>query len=96
MSEQNKSGLERHIQSIAQIIIVGLCAWMAKTTHETSLEIARLSEQVRNMSIQIVSLEDKTRDRYKTTDAARDFGQVYDRITDLSVRIRSLEEKHSK
>lgn len=93
MSEEppKKTTFERHAQSLVQVFIAGICAWMAMTTSNTATEVAVLSERMVAMKIQISRLENGTSNRYTADDAKRDFTIRDEKIKDLQSRVRLLE-----
>lgn len=49
--------LEKHFQSGMQIILTGICIWMASTVQTSSIKIAELAIQVTALQQQIMDLK---------------------------------------
>lgn len=89
-----RSAFERHGQSLIQVIIAALCIWMAKTTSDTSKDLAVLTERMESVKIEMTSMKDFNKDRYTGADARRDAAIDERRFTNIENRIKSLENKH--
>lgn len=76
-------GLERHVQTAIQIILVALILWSGQSTLEIKDKVARLEEQFRAVQ---KDLAIATNDRYTASQATRDFDN-------LSRRMASLEKQ---
>lgn len=85
------SNLERHIQTIVQVFLVAVCGWMATTVQDTSIQVAKLTERVTYLQIQVENLEAQTDDRYTKSDALGDLNAVNDQLKDIRERLRSVE-----
>ena len=83
--------LEQHIGTIMQVLIVGLLAWSLKTNVETTTQIGVLQSEVRNLQ---TTVQQGTNDRYRGSDAARDFAPVWNELNRLSNRIDKIETKY--
>ena len=92
-AEGRVSVIEQHIGTILQIAVVGLLAWSLMTTQQMSKEVEVLKVRVEAMTL---SINQGTNDRYRGTDAARDFSAVRQEMQFLERRIGSLESKANK
>ena len=88
--EQKLSILEQHIGTILQIGVVALLAWSLMTTQTMSKDVEVLKVKLESMS---VTMQQGTNDRYRGTDAARDFAAVRQEIAFMERRIANLEGK---
>jgi hypothetical protein len=88
--EQKLSILEQHIGTILQIGVVALLAWSLMTTQTMSKDVEVLKVKLESMS---ASISQGTNDRYRGTDAARDFAAVRQEIAFMERRIANLEGK---
>ncbi len=82
--------LEQHIGTILQLVVVGLLAWSLQTTMSLSNDVAVLKSQVSLLS---TTLNQGTSDRYRSADAARDFGRVETDLRRMDERILRLEAR---
>lgn len=88
--EESGMRLEQHVGTIMQVMVVGLLAWSLKTNVDTRAEIGILQAKVESMQ---ATLAQGTNDRYRASDAARDFGMVYRQMENMDARIQRLEER---
>jgi hypothetical protein len=84
------SRFEQHIGTIMQAAVIGLLAWSLKTSVD-------LNQQVGILQVQVSSLQNTVtqgaNDRYRGTDAARDFSAVWSEFNRQSQRIDKLESR---
>ena len=92
-TEQRVSILEQHIGTILQIAVVGLLGWSLLTTQSMSKDMEVLKVKVESLS---ATMSQGTQDRYRGTDAARDFASIRQEMQFLERRIVSIESKVSK
>ena len=59
MSQEQKSGIERHVQTVVVAIVLALLMWNTKTTNENSILLARIDENMKNRQEQINRLSDR-------------------------------------
>ena len=88
--EQKLSILEQHIGTILQIGVVALLAWSLMTTQTMSKDVEVLKVKLESMS---TTMQQGTNDRYRGTDAARDFAAVRQEIAFMERRLANLEAK---
>jgi hypothetical protein len=80
--------LEQHIGTIMQVLVVGLLAWSLKTNVELTTQMSVV--QVKLESLQ-VTVNQGTQDRYRGTDAAKDFAGVWSEFGRMDARLNKLE-----
>jgi hypothetical protein len=88
--EQKLSILEQHIGTILQIGVVALLAWSLMTTQTMSKDVEVLKVKLESMT---TTMQQGTNDRYRGTDAARDFSAVRQEIAFMERRLANLESK---
>ena len=88
---KEKTVFERHAQSLVQVVIAGLCFWMANTTNITATEVAVLTERMAHISAQIDVMHDSVDRQYTREDAKRDLELVHRRLDNQSARIKNME-----
>ena len=93
MERRKSSRIEQHIGMILQITVVALLGWSLATTLRMSEEVAILKVKVESMS---VTISQGTNDRYRGTDAAKDFAGVRQELQYLERRVLALESKNDK
>lgn len=98
MSDDNinsaaRSPLERHFQTLVQVVLVGICVWMATTVQDTAVKVATLTERVATLQNEVSGLRAGTALRYTSDDAARDLAAINSQLDDMRARIRDLERK---
>lgn len=86
-----RTGFERHIQTAIQVTLIGLCSWMALTTHNSSVSIATLNAKVESFQAQLSRLQTSQEDAYTNADATRDHALFNRSVIDLQTRVRQLE-----
>jgi len=82
--------LEQHIGTLLQIMVVALLAWSLSTTQNLTGDMAVLKVKVESLT---TALNQGTNDRYRGTDAAKDFAAVRSELAYLERRIAVLEQK---
>ena len=92
MSDEDGFRLEQHIGTIMQIMVVGLLAWSLKTNVEMTTQIGILNVKVEALS---ATVNQGTTDRYRGTDAAKDFASVWAEIARHDTRINKLESRRN-
>lgn len=85
-----RSLIEQHIGTVLQIMVVGLLGWSLLTTQGLSRDVAVLKVQMDALSM---TMQQGTNDRYRGTDAARDFSAVRQEVQYLEKRLQAVEAK---
>ncbi len=93
MSDEDGFRLEQHIGTIMQIMVVGLLAWSLKTNVEMTTQMGILNVKVEALS---ATVNQGTQDRYRGTDAAKDFASVWSQFTRHETRIEKLEARSAR
>jgi hypothetical protein len=83
--------MEQHLGTILQIMVVALLTWSLSTTMTLSKDVEVLKVQVQAMT---AAINQGTNDRYRGTDAARDFAAVRDELLRLDRRLQRVEESN--
>ena len=83
--------LEQHVGTIMQAMVIGLLAWSLKTNVDMRTEIGILQAKMENLQATVAQ---GTSDRYRGTDAAREFGGVWSELQRLNNRVDRLEGKN--
>lgn len=81
--------LEQHVGTILQIAVVGLLGWALLSIQTMSQDVAVLKVRLEAVS---TSISQGTSDRYRGTDAARDFAGVRQEMQFLERRVQALED----
>jgi len=82
--------IEQHIGTILQVGAVGLMAWSLMTTQSMSKDVEVLKVRIEAMS---GTMNQGSNDRYRGTDAARDFASIRQEMQFLERRLVTLEGK---
>lgn len=90
MERRTGSRLEQHIGTILQVTVVALLAWSLTTTQRMSEEVAVLKVKVEALSM---TLQQGSNDRYRGTEAARDFAAIRQEMQFMDRRIQTLEAR---
>jgi len=90
MSDEDGFRLEQHIGTIMQIMVVGLLAWSLKTNVEMTTQIGILNVKVEALS---TTVNQGTADRYRGSDAAKDFAGVWAEFNRVDSRLNKLESR---
>ena len=79
--------MERHVQTVLGAIIIALILWVGNTltTNQTQMAIMQtnltvLTDEVSKLRLKV---EQGVDDRYRASDARRDFADVWDAIKDI-------------
>ncbi len=88
-----RSAVERHFQTFVGVVMVALLFWIFNSVQDLTVKVA-----VQNLNIQILSktiekLSVDTDDRYRSTEAKRDFYIRDAEINDIKKRITNLERR---
>ena len=92
MSEPDGFRLEQHIGTIMQIMVVGLLAWSLKTNVDMTTQIGILNVKVEALS---ATVNQGTTDRYRGSDAAKDFAGVWAEFNRVDSRLNKLESRRN-
>lgn len=87
--------IERHFQSLVLALIVALVGWNLKTTVDTQIVVARQEEKIAGLTRLIKLITTDMDDRYRLTDAKRDFAAVYVSMGHLEKRVDRIEGRRS-
>ena len=90
MSEPDGFRLEQHIGTIMQVLVVGLLAWSLKTNVEMTTQMGIV--QVKLEALQ-TTVNQGTTDRYRGSDAAKDFAGVWAELSRHDSRIQKVENR---
>lgn len=88
IERRSGSRIEQHIGTILQITVVALLGWSLATTQSMSQDVAVLKVRVESLS---VAVNQGTTDRYRGSDAAKDFASVRNELQFLERRVQTLE-----
>jgi hypothetical protein len=92
MSDEDGFRLEQHIGTIMQIMVVGLLAWSLKTNIEMTTQVGILNVKVEALS---ATVNQGTQDRYRGSDAAKDFAGVWAEFKRVDTRLNKLESRRN-
>lgn len=85
--------IEQHIGTILQVMVIALLGWSLSTTVSLRTEVGVL--QAKMEAVQSTMLQG-TNDRYRGSDAVRDFRVVWDELGRLEKRMAACESRHQK
>lgn len=95
-ASDNRSMLERHLQTGIQLLLVGLIGWSGLKLVALGEHIAVLQERQLNQGRQIENLRRDLRDwsnlYYRKTDASREIGSLKGDVHRLGERVTELED----
>ena len=94
-SKQPTNTLERHAQTIAIAIIIGLITWVGISVTGNTGALATLTERSEHQSRETseikATLKEQGKNQYTIADALRDNQYVHIRMDKLDTRITTLE-----
>lgn len=90
MSDEDKFRLEQHIGTIMQILVVGLLAWSLKTNVEMVTQMGIVEVKLEALS---AIVNQGTTDRYRSSDAAKDFSGVWAELNRHDSRLQKIESR---
>lgn len=76
--------LEQHIGTIMQVMVIGLLGWSLKTNVDMKTDLGVVQAKLEALQ---TSMTQGTNDRYRGTDAARDFAAVWAELRRMDERI---------
>lgn len=88
MTDNQNWRIEQHVGTIMQALVIGLLAWSLKTNVDTSAQLGVLQAEVRALQ---TTVQQGTNDRFRGSDATREFGAVWAEFQRREVRISRLE-----
>lgn len=89
MAERRSSNkLEQHIGTILQVAVVALLGWSLSTTQTMSKDVEVLKAKFEAMT---TTLNQGTTDRYRGSDARRDFESMRNEMQFIERRVQRLE-----
>jgi len=90
MERRSATRIEQHIGTILQITVVALLGWSLVTTQTMSQDVAVLKVRVEALSSLV---NQGANDRYRGTDAAKDFSGIRQELQFMDRRISALESR---
>lgn len=94
-TENQRSVLERHIQTAIQVLAVALLMWAGKALLDLSQTVAVLEERITAQGATLIDMRSDMRDMsdtyYRRTEAQRDLDAIEQRIGRLDGRVSQLE-----
>lgn len=89
--------MEKHVQTIVVSLVLLLLSWAGWTALDTRERVARMEVQMTNLAVQISAMQGQlaaaSDDRYRSSDARRDFTARDERIKELEARVIILEKE---
>ncbi len=91
MSEEQptRNALERHFQTLVGAVALALLFWIFSSVQELNITVARQSEQIVELANKVAA---GTNERYRISDAIRDFADRDRRLDRLETRVEKLEK----
>lgn len=86
-NRQSQSALERHLQTLISVAALALLSWNFMQVQELSVSVARMTEQIVTLRAQT---EAAMIDRYRGSDAAKDFAVRDQRLAEQGYQIREM------
>jgi hypothetical protein len=90
MTADNSWRLEQHIGTVLQALVIALLGWSLKTTVDLRAEIGVIQAKLEAVQ---ATMAQGTNDRYRGSDAARDFSAVWAEFQRREVRLSRLEDE---
>ena len=88
MERRQGNRLEQHIGTILQTVVVALLGWSLITTQSLTRDMAVLQSQVSALT---ATVNQGSNDKYRGSDAAKDFGSIRNEIQFIERRVSDLE-----
>ena len=88
MNDENTFRLEQHIGTIMQVMVVGLLAWSLRSNVELTTQMGIVQAKIENLQ---ATVNQGTNDRYRGSDAAKDFSGVWAEMARLDSRLSRIE-----
>lgn len=95
MTEADDRGfrIEQHIGTILQVLVIGLLGWSLQTTVTLRTDVGIMQAKLEALQ---ASVSQGTNDRYRSSDATRDFSAVYKEISRIDGRLDRCEQRHER
>lgn len=91
---------ERHGQTVLQLLIAALLGWFGLQVVDQGRSMARMEVTVDALNKQILAIQSSflqgTNDRYRATDAAKDFKIIELRLSHIDSRAASFNDRIGK
>jgi hypothetical protein len=84
-SQEERSLIEQHIGTVLQVLVVALLGWSLSTTMTMTKDVEVLKVQVTALT---TAVNQGTNDRYRGTDAAKDFAALRAELAKDSLLLR--------
>lgn len=91
MTNERRTAMERHAQTILTGVITILLAWVGLTLTDSANQIARLEERLVSLGREVQMMRNQLNNQYSYRDAERDFSAIRAQIKSNSDRITRLE-----
>ena len=88
MSTDDGFRIEQHIGTIMQVMVVGLLAWSLKSNVELTTQMGIVQAKIENLQ---ATVNQGTNDRYRGSDASKDFAAVWAEVARLDSRLSRIE-----
>ena len=85
--------IEQHIGTILQVLVIGLLGWSLQTTINLKTDMGIMQARLESLQATVAQW---TTDRYRGTDANRDFAAVYKELSRIDSRLDRCEARHEK
>jgi hypothetical protein len=86
-AKERAAPMERHLQTVIGAVLIGLVFWVGSTLTTTQTQMAVLQSKLTSLAEEVAKMRHKVEegvdDRYRASDARRDFNEVWDAIKDI-------------
>lgn len=93
MDRRQGNRLEQHIGTILQTVVVALLGWSLITTQSLTRDMAVLQSQVSALT---ATVNQGAVDRYRGSDAAKDFSAIRNELQFIERRVSDLEGRRRR
>lgn len=87
----DRSGLERHVQTLISLGIAALIGWAGMTLQDMQTSIASMSVQIQQLQTEVTNLRQLNNDRYPQTQASQDWARNRQELDEIRARLRAVE-----
>jgi len=87
------STLERHVQTLLGIIVVGLISWTGVSLNSMQQNVAGMIVKIEQLQSEVSHLRQLSSDRYTSQQAGNDWGRNRVEMDEIRQRLREVERR---
>lgn len=85
--------LERHVQTVLGVIVVGLISWTGVSLNKMQQNVAGMTVKIEQLQTEVAYLRQFSADRYTSQQAGNDWNRNRVEMDEIRQRLRAVERK---